>query len=229
MSLKILKHLINCESEVIDMVDMNAVNPIIGDPTSITAISFYQTRDTLMDTEEYSKFIYSVENQFRRSRFYKDYKGSIMNRGIDFDQIMRNINGEMADIEMHHMLPTLKDAAIAISEYYLITTGKVCTFDVIKALEEAHRENMMAVVMLTSTMHQNVHQDPNAFIPISMCYGNPFKFLDKYGKYFSLDIAFKWLLQFKQEEQHNYKVYWPNIARAREQLLDWSNSGYIQY
>ena len=52
---------------------------------------------------------------------------------------------------------------------------------------------------------------------------------DKYGKYITLDIGFKWLYIFKQYEQHNGKTYWPNIARAREQLLNWSNSGMIQY
>lgn len=204
-------------------------NPIIGDPSQYLTIQFYQTRDTLMDSEEYSRFIYSVENQFRRSRFYRDYKCFVMCRGLDHDQLMKNITSEMADIELHHHLPTLKDAAIAITEYYLNEFGKVCTFDVIQGLEDAHRNNIMGVIMLSSTNHQNYHNDASAFFSIGQLYGDPFKFLDKYGKYFSLDIAYKWLLQFKQEEQHNGYSNWPTIARAREQLLDWSNSGYIQY
>ena len=210
------------------MANIN-VNPIIGDPSQFTTIQFAQTRETLLDTEEYAKFIYSVENQFRRSRFYKDYKCNIMLKGIDFDQEMKGITSEMADIELHHHLPTLKDAAIAITESIVNTKGMVTTFNVIEALENVHRQNMMGVIMLSSTMHQAFHADPTGFISISQLYGNPFAFLDRYGKYFTLDISFKWLLQFKQEEQYDNKTHWPNIVKARKQLLDWSNSGYIQY
>ena len=210
------------------MIDIN-LNPIIGDPSLSTTVQFYQTRETLMDTEEYMKFIYSVENQFRRSRFYRDYKCSIMQKGIDFDQEMKGITSEMASIELHHHLPTLKDAAIAITEYIVNSIGKVCTFDVIQALEDAHRQNMMGIIMLSSTNHQLYESDPTAFISISQLYGNPFAFLDKYGKGFTLDISFKWLLQFKQEEQYGNKTCWSNIAKARKQFLDWSNSGYIQF
>ncbi len=211
------------------MVNIDTVNPIIGLPGSFETIQFYQTRDTLIDTEEYSKFIYAVENAFRRSRFYKDYKCSIMNFGLDFDAEMRGINGEMTDIELHHLMPTLKDAAIMITEHILNTRGRVCTFEVIKALEDAHRNNMLSVVMLTATMHQSFHNDPNAFLSLSQCYGDPFKFLQEYKDGLTLDIAFKWLLQLKMEDQFGQKTNWLNIPKQREILLDWSNSGEIHY
>jgi len=211
------------------MVNIDTVNPIIGLPGSFETIQFYQTRDTLIDTEEYSKFIYAVENAFRRSRFYKDYKCSIMNLGLDFDAEMRGINGEMTDIELHHLMPTLKDAAIMITEHILNTRGRVCTFEVIKALEDAHRNNMLSVVMLTATMHQSFHNDPNAFLSLSQCYGDPFKFLQEYKDGLTLDIAFKWLLQLKMEDQFGQKTNWLNIPKQREILLDWSNSGEIHY
>lgn len=212
------------------MMDMYNINPILGDPSSFETIQFYQTRETLMDTEEYSKFIYAVENGFRRSRFYKDYKSHIMNLGLTFDSQMKNITDEMVSLDLHHMLPELKDAAIAISEYFLYTKGRVCTFEVIKELEECHRNNMMSVVMLNPSLHQQYHASSGTvFISLDQCYGNFSAFIDKYGKYITLDIGFKWLYIFKQYEQHNGKTYWPNIARAREQLLNWSNSGMIQY
>ena len=210
------------------MIDLS-LNPVIGDPSLFTTIQFYQTRETLMDTEEYTRFVYSIENQFRRSRFYKDYKCGIMQLGLSFDQQMKGITSEMADIELHHHLPTLKDATIVITEHFLNTTGKVCTFDVIQALEGAHRQNMMGIIMLSSTIHQAYESDPTAFISISQLYGNPFAFLEAYGRSFTMEVAFKWLLQFKQEEQYGNKTHWPGIAKARDQLLDWHNSGYIRY
>lgn len=211
------------------MLDYNTTNPVIGDPSHDTPIFFKQTRETLLDCEEYSRFVYSIENQFRRSRFYKDYKSSVMNRGLFFDQQMRAITSEMADIELHHHLPTLKDATIAITESFLTEAGGVTTFDVIKALEEAHRNNMMGIIMLSSTIHQLYESGCGAFISITQLYGNPFAFIDRYSRYFTLDMSFKILMQFKQEEQYGNRTVWKQIAKAREQMLDWSNSGMIRY
>lgn len=205
-----------------------SINPIIGDPAHDITIQFRQTRETLLDTEEYMRFIYSVENQFRRSRFYKDYKSNVMGRGLNFDQQMRAINGDMADMELHHHLPTLKDATITITEKHIITEGSVCTFDVINDLIEAHRKNIMGIVMMTTTNHQ-LYEVGGGFISLNACYGNPFEFISEYGKYTTLDIAFRWLLMFKQNEQYGGQNFWPMIARAREQLMDWSSKGYIRY
>ena len=203
-------------------------NIIIGDPGQLSAIGFRQTPESLLDPDEYSSFVYNIETQFRKSRFYKDYKSFIMQQGICFDQQMGAITSDMTNIEMHHALPTLKHAVISIIESYLKTAGQVNTFMVLHDIEEAHRENMMGVIMLTTTNHQLIETDPSAFISIRQLYGNPFAFLDKYGKFFTMDMAYKWLLQFKLEEQHGGITNWPNIARARQQLLDWSNMGYIQ-
>lgn len=209
------------------MLNIN-LNPIIYSPDQIVQIGLYQTKETLMDTELYAHFIYNIENQFRRSRFYRDYKANIYNKGIDFDQQMRNITSEMTDCELHHHIPTLKDAAICITEYFTHTVGQVCTFDVIKLLEDCHRNNLMGVIILSTTNHQTFHADPSAFISISQLYGNPFAFIDKYGRYATLDIAYRWLLQFKQEDQNDRQTYWPMLAKAREEILNWSQSGYFQ-
>lgn len=204
-------------------------NPIIGDPSMMNCIYFKQTPETMMDPDEYGHFIYNIESTFRKLRFYKDYKCAIMQAGINYDQQMKGITSDMASIEMHHHLPTLKDAVTVISEYYLRTVGQVNTCMVLRDLVQAHRSNIMGVIMLSVTNHQVYHNDPSVFISIDQLYGNPFKFLEMYGPYFTLDIAYKWLLQFKQEEQYNRTTQWANIAKARDQLLDWSKSGTITY
>lgn len=196
-------------------------NPSIMDPSSATTISFAQTRDTLIDTDTYSRFIHSCENNFRRLRFYKDYKCDIMNRGLYRDQMMASITSEMADLEMHHHFPTLKQATIMITEHMLNTKGCVTTFEVVHELEEAHRNGWMSVIMLSETQHQVFHSDPSNFISISQCIGNGFKFIDKYLDGMTLDISFKMLLQLKLETEHNNKSYSPNIIRARDQILSW--------
>ena len=197
-------------------------NQIISSPDQPTSIFLAQTRETLIDTEIYSRFIYSCENNFRRSRFYKAYKCNVMNCIGNRDAMMASINSDMADIELHHHFPELKHAAIMICEHTLNTKGCVTTFEIVKELEEAHRNNMMAVILLSATQHQAYHADPSAFISLAQCYGDPFKFIDKYLDGMTLDIAFKMLLQLKQEEVYNKKSFSANMVKARDQIKDFS-------
>ena len=198
-------------------------NPVIADPSQVNAIFFAQTRESLIDTEIYSIFIYSCENNFRRSRFDKDYKGSIMNRGLNRDMNMANITSDMADLELHHHFPTLKQATIMIAEHMLSTKGCVTTFEVVRELEEAHRNNWMSVIILSKTQHQVFHSDPSAFISLTQCYGDPFKFIDKYIDGMTLDISFRMLLQLKLENEYNNKSFTHNMIRARDMILSWQN------
>lgn len=205
---------------------MNLINnnPMICDAGQPNAIFFAQTRDTLIDTEIYSRFVHSCENNFRRTRFYKCYKSSIMNKGLNKDQNMPGITSEMADLELHHNFPTLKQAAIMIIEHLLNTKGYVTTFEVVRLLEEAHRNNWMAVIILSKTQHEVFESDPSNFISITQCYGDPFKFIDHYIDGMTLDISFKLLMHLKLETQYNNKSFSPNMVKAREQILSWQKT-----
>ena len=120
-------------------------NPIIQSPDN-TEIYFSQTRDTLLDTELYSRFIHNIENTFRRSEFYRQYKSFVLGNGLDRDSMMPNINGDVANIELHHHLPTLLQATIMIVEHQLNVNGCVNTFEVIELLEQSHRNNEFGIV-----------------------------------------------------------------------------------
>ena len=196
-------------------------NPIISDASQPIAVYFAQTRDTLIDTDIYSRFVYSCENNFRRLRFYKDYKNDIMNRGLYRDQMMASITSDMANLELHHHFPTLKQATIMITEHMLNTKGCVTTFEVVRALEEAHRNDWMSVIILSETQHQVFHSNPANFISISQCAGDGFKFIDKYLDGMTLDISFKLLLQLKLENEYNNKSFSANMVKARDQILSW--------
>lgn len=198
-------------------------NPIIYSPTEPNFISLAATRDTLIDTDIYSRFVHSCENNFRRSIFYKGYKNFLMRLGMNRDQQMAGITSEMANIELHHHFPTLKQATIMIIEHQLNTKGCTTTFEVVDLLEKAHRNNWFSVIFLSETQHQVHHSDPTDFISLKQCIGDGFKFLDTYIDGMTLDISFNMLLQLKQEEQYG-ESYSPNLVKAREQILDWSNS-----
>lgn len=202
------------------MISANS-NPALYDPASDYCITFAATRSTLIDTDVYSRFIYSCENNFRRSAFYKNYKASLMCKGFNMDQNMPGITNEMADIELHHHFPTLKQAAIMITEHILNINGCVTTFDVVKKLEEAHRNNWFSVIFLSKTSHEAHHADPSDFISLKQCVGDGWKFIDEYIDGMTLDISFKMLLQLKLEEQYG-ESFSPNLVKAREQIQDWS-------
>ena len=90
-------------------------NPTIYDPSNEYQISFRQTKESLLDTEVYKRFIYSVDNRFRRSQFWRDYKSNLMNMGMFRDQRHASITSEMATIECHHEFISLMHATIMIT------------------------------------------------------------------------------------------------------------------
>jgi hypothetical protein len=196
-------------------------NPSLYDPGNDCCILLAATRSTLIDTDIYSRFIYSCENNFRKLLFYKGYKSSLMNMGLNRDQNMAGITSEMADIQLHHHFPTLKQAAIMITEHLLNTKGCATTCEVVQLLEHAHRNNWFSVIFLSQTQHEVFHSDPSNFISLKQCVGNGWKFIDAYIDGMTLDIAFKLLLQLKMEEQYG-ESFSPNLVRAREQIKDWS-------
>ena len=195
-------------------------NPIIDSPNMETAIFFKQTNETLIDSEIYSRFIYNAQRQFYQSRFYKDYKSFIMGLGLNMDMQHPNITSEMADLELHHQLPTLKQALIILSQYMLHTKGEVNTFELIQLIEEAHRNHEISVIILSKTAHQFYHSNPSNFISLKNCIGNGLKFIDKYWQHLTLDISFDLLLKLKQEMQYNGS-YNPIELKARDEILSW--------
>ena len=118
---------------------------------------------------------------------------------------------------------TLDYMIIMITEHILNAKGCVTTFEVSQALEEAHRNNEICIIILDETEHQKYHSDPSEFISIRQCIGNPFDFIDKYIDGMTLDISFKILLQLKQEEQYGGS-YSPAEVRARDQILSWQRN-----
>ena len=174
----------------IDVVnDFN--NPILVSPNSYTVLPFYQTRETLFDTESYNAFLVNAIKRFRNSKTYKHYKGFLINLGLDRCQFHGNITNEMATIEMHHNIINIHDIAYIITEHILNTVGKITTFDLVELLKQEHKNNNIPLVMLSLTPHQLYHNTDQFFIHPSMCFGNWTEFLKKYNKGIGIDIANK--------------------------------------
>lgn len=146
--------------------------PAIYFPRCEYPLTFYQTRDTLADMDRYKAFIDNCTHRFRKSRTYKSYKSYLMSMGLDRCQVIGNIQDGMANIEMHHNFLTIYDITILISQHILNTVGRCTTFDIVALLMQEHRNNNIPIVMLSETVHQLYHDNPDFYIPISMTFGN---------------------------------------------------------
>ena len=75
-----------------NLPDINVINstfnPIIHSPNSEFILPFYQSRETLQDTEAYKNFLSNAIRQFRGSRAYKAIKSELMSYGLDHVKYM---------------------------------------------------------------------------------------------------------------------------------------------
>lgn len=198
-------------------------NPTVTSPNSPYEITFYQTRDSLLDIESYKKFLDNAISRFRRSKAYKHYKSYLMDLGLDKCQFNSNISSEMASIEMHHCIITIYDIAIIITEHVLNTRGYISTFDLVMLLKQEHINNRVALVMLSLTSHQLEHQIEEFYISPSMCFGNWYEFLKLYRTGITRDIAFKILFYLKRAIENEDTSQDINLLDVYNSILDWSS------
>jgi hypothetical protein len=202
------------------------MNPILSSPNSEFSIGFYQTRDSLMDIDTYRVFLKNCETRFRRSATYSNYKGFLINLGMDRCQFHGFINTDMngVDIEMHHAILTLFDICLLITEHLLNTVGYVSTFDVVQLLKEEHKANNIALVMLSLTPHQLYHDNTSQFfIHPKMCFGNWPALIEKYKLGLTQDVAFKLLHYLKKAIEADGSDD-NGLLDLREKIKEWSQN-----
>lgn len=204
-------------------------NPIVSSPNSLYSISFYQTRDTLMDVDTYRHFLKNCENRFRRSVTYSNYKGFLIGLGLDHCQVHGFINTNMENItiEMHHAILTLFDITLMITEHLLNTVGYVTTFDVVQLLKEEHKQNNVALVMLSKTPHQVYHNNSSQFfIHPNMCFGKWPILIEKYKLGLTQDLAFK-LLHYLKKAIELGETNDGELLELRDKIKEWRDYNVV--
>lgn len=203
-----------------EFINTNPLITIFTSPSDREVIPFEQTKDTLMDIEKYKQFVDNAIRRFRKSRFYKGYKSYLMCMGMDRCQILGNIQDHMADIEMHHNFLTIYDISILISSHVINTMGKITTFDLVSLLMQEHRNNNIPIVMLSKTVHQMYHDNPEFYIPLSMTFGKWWDLLIKYRYGITYDIASK-VVKYIEKCQENNELTGLEYFRLRESIESW--------
>lgn len=200
----------------------NEGNPTIASPNSPYEISFYQTKETMVDTELYEAFITNAVSRFRKSQTYKNYKQSLYEWGLDHSQIHGAISSEMASLEMHHNILTIFDIAMIICSHVLNMKNRITTYDLIMLLKKVHVNNNLPLIMLDITTHQAYHNDPTFFIDPKQCIIWNFKdFLSEYYTGITKTIAFK-IINYFEEAMEIDGTYDNNLLQLREQIINWS-------
>lgn len=202
--------------------------PAIYFPRCEYPLTFYQTRDTLADMDRYKTFIDNCTHRFRKSRTYKSYKSYLMSMGLDRCQVIGNIQDGMANIEMHHNFLTIYDITILISQHILNTVGRCTTFDIIALLMQEHRNNNIPIVMLSETVHQLYHDNPDFYIPISMTFGKWWDLLIKYRYGITLDIAYK-VVKYIQNCQRNNELNSVEFFKLSDDIKNWGEYNEYNY
>lgn len=202
--------------------------PAIYFPRCEYPLTFYQTRDTLADMDRYKAFIDNCTHRFRKSRTYKSYKSYLMSMGLDRCQVIGNIQDGMANIEMHHNFLTIYDITILISQHILNTVSRCTTFDIVALLMQEHRNNNIPIVMLSETVHQLYHDNPDFYIPISMTFGKWWDLLIKYRYGITLDIAYK-VVKYIQNCQRNNELNSVEFFKLSDDIKNWGEYNEYNY
>ncbi|MDD3172233.1 MAG: hypothetical protein PHF63_00965 [Herbinix sp.] len=159
-------------------------NPTVDSDNSMFTIPYYKNNEYLSDLDNFVNFIKGVESIVRTSDRYKKYIKYLKEVvGLTYCQVLSNIREEMATIEMHHgPILTLFDICTIVTDHLLYKDQYINTFIVADIVLDQHYLNNIQVVMLSATVHQEVH-DNNVFINIKQAFGNLESFLStfKYG------------------------------------------------
>lgn len=207
---------------------LNNGNPTLRSPSSEYELPFLQTKDTLSDIDTYSRFINNAIGQFRHTRFYKSYKAYLMSLGLDHCAYLHNINSEMAELEMNHVILTIFDIALMISEHYLNTYGYISTYHLVGCLRDVHKRNLVPIIMMSKTVHQLYHNDEMFFVHPNQIFGKWSELIKTYCNGITPEICTKLLYYIrisKNAEQSDDN----DLLTLGNEIKNWSERTYGSY
>lgn len=161
-------------------------NPTIDSDNSLYLIPFYKDDEYFANLDNFVSFIKATENLVRTSKFYQRYISYIKDDvGLTCCQVLSNLqpssDEDFLKIEMHHgPILTLFDYISIVVDYMLAKDKKgITTYAVANTVLDEHFLNNVQVVMLSKTVHEEVHEN-NIFINTKQAFGDLNTFLEKY-------------------------------------------------
>lgn len=199
-------------------------NPTIDSDTSLYTLPFYKDADYFSNIDNFVGFVKAVESMVRTSKYYSRYIAYLkIEVGLNFCQVLSNIKQEdedsVLDIEMHHgPILTLFDYVSILLDWSLYHDKKITTFSLANKVLEEHFENRIQVVMLSKTVHEEVH-DRNIFLSTKHAFGDLNAFIDKYQDGLSQEQIDKINNYIKSCEK--YDSFDKDTLKLREKVKSW--------
>lgn len=162
--------------------DKSNVTPIVDSQNSFYTLPYFKDTAYFTNYDSYVNFVKGIEKLVRGNDRYNKYI-SYLKKEIKLDhcQVLKNITDEDADIEMHHgPIFTLYDICAIVLEYFILKKWKVSTARVADAVLDEHLKNRVQVVMVSVTVHQEIHNG-DIFINRHQAWGDIKSFIDKYA------------------------------------------------
>lgn len=200
-------------------------NPTIDSENSLYTIPFYKDTEYFSNLDNFIGFVKSVESMVRTSKYYSRYIAYIKTDiGLNFCQVLSNIKQEDEDskveIEMHHgPILTLFDYICILVDWSLFHNKKITSFNIANRMLEEHFNNHVQVVMLSKTVHEEVH-DNNIFLNTKHAFGDLNAFLDKYRDGISQEQIDKINKYINLCEK--YDSFDKGTLKLREKIKNWS-------
>lgn len=209
-------------------------NPSIDSDNSIFYIPFYKRDDYFEVYENKILFIKECEKLVRKHKFYKAYIKYLINIvGMNTCQVLPGIEcGEegknKVTIEMHHgPILTLFDTCHIVLNC-LIKDGcqDITTFKVANMVLEEHRLNNVRVILLSKSVHQQVHENA-ILLNYHMGFGDTKMFLSKYNRGLtkSLRSGINEYIQWSLENDS----FDNNILELSDSMRQWGNNDFDDF
>lgn len=154
---------------------------IVDSPSSIYMLELEKSDEFFSSMESRVKFIKDCEKLVRQNDRYSKYIHTLKKEvKLDHCQVLSSLTDKDCTIEMHHgPIFTLYDYCEIIIDHYLSTGKKITSFRIAKQVLDEHWANRIQVIMLSTTIHQEVH-DREIFLNMQQAWGDLHGFLKKY-------------------------------------------------
>ena len=167
-------------------------NSVIDSNYSYYEIPFDKSKEYFDNLTNWTNFINGVERLVRADDRYSKYISYLKkNCKLNKCQVLKNVTDEDCDIEMHHgPIFNLFEICAIVTEYFIMKKWKTTTFRVADQVLKDHHDNMIQVVMVSTTVHQEIHAR-NIFINYHQAWGDMNAFVKKYDHAIGDEFRYK--------------------------------------
>jgi hypothetical protein len=156
-------------------------NTKVDSDSSEYLLEFYKSPEFFSSPESKTKFLKDCERLVRTNKRYSAYINYLKTKvKLNHCQVLSKLTDEKVSIEMHHgPIFTLYDICEIITDHYIEKGWKISTFRIAKQVLDEHWKNNIQVVMLSTTVHQEV-TNREIWLNMQQAWGNLNRFLKKY-------------------------------------------------